>query len=204
MIFVNEVWFNVGGILLVLGSTFSAHPNYIVATTQSPQNKKSLHSQVLPEKPQLCRHPPAGRRSRWRRWSSGRSWRCRCTSWTRPPSQREASGGESWPWATEGRALVFLVVLLVSKHPKSPLYLHYLCVQSHKWLQSTISHLPPLDLRFRGLTGTAGAAGLLLQHLNICLLAGWSKREWDSSDAWWKRAQRRRSIKRSGNRALQS
>lgn len=35
------------------------------------------------------------------------------------------------------------------------------------------SHLPPLDLRFRGLTGTARAASLLLHQLDICLLAGW-------------------------------
>lgn len=35
-----------------------------------------------------------------------------------------------------------------------------------------LSHLPPLDLRLRGLTGTAGAAGLLLQQLGVRLLAG--------------------------------
>lgn len=39
------------------------------------------------------------------------------------------------------------------------------------------SHLPSLDLRFGRLTGTAGAAGLLLQQLNICLLACCRERE---------------------------
>lgn len=34
------------------------------------------------------------------------------------------------------------------------------------------SHLPPLNLRFGGLAGTAGAAGLLLQKLDVGLLAG--------------------------------
>lgn len=39
-------------------------------------------------------------------------------------------------------------------------------------LVGAASHLPPLDLRFRGLAGAAGAAGLLLQKLGVGLLAG--------------------------------
>lgn len=35
-----------------------------------------------------------------------------------------------------------------------------------------LSHLPPLNLGFGGLAGTAGAAGLLLQQLDVGLLAG--------------------------------
>lgn len=38
------------------------------------------------------------------------------------------------------------------------------------------SHLPPLNLRFGGLAGTAGAAGLLLQKLDVGLLAGCRER----------------------------
>lgn len=44
-----------------------------------------------------------------------------------------------------------------------------------KWMGrwgGAVSHLPPLDLRLRGLAGTAGAAGLLLHNLDVGLLAG--------------------------------
>lgn len=44
-------------------------------------------------------------------------------------------------------------------------------------LTAELSHLPPLDLRFRWLAGTTGAAGLLLQQLDIRLLAGCRERE---------------------------
>lgn len=44
-------------------------------------------------------------------------------------------------------------------------------------MQSALSHLPSLDLGFGRLAGTAGAAGLLLQQLNICLLACCRERE---------------------------
>lgn len=43
-------------------------------------------------------------------------------------------------------------------------------------LTAELSHLPPLDLRFRGLAGTACAASLLLHQFDICLLAGWRER----------------------------
>lgn len=43
-------------------------------------------------------------------------------------------------------------------------------------LTAELSHLPPLDLRFRGLAGTAGAAGVLFQQLDVCLLAGWREK----------------------------
>lgn len=40
-------------------------------------------------------------------------------------------------------------------------------------------HLPPHDLRFRRLAGTACAAGLLLQQLDVCLLASCTEKEED-------------------------
>lgn len=62
-----------------------------------------------------------------------------------------------------------------------------------------VSHLPPLDLRLRGLTGTAGAAGLLLQQLGVGLLAGWWRGDKEDNDVRGGRRRRRKGGGRSCN-----